>query len=78
MLKPEVLEAVKEGKFNVWAVDNIDAALEILTGVTAGKPRKDGTYAPSSIHGQALAKLKEMAEKAKALGGNNNKKKDED
>ena len=79
MLKPEVLEAVAEGRFHVWAVDNIDAALEILTGVSAGKQRKDGTYAPATVHGQALAKLKEMAEKAKALGAdNNNKKKDED
>lgn len=38
MLKKEVIEAVKNGKFNIWAVKNIEEGIEILTGIKAGKP----------------------------------------
>ena len=33
-------EAVKEGKFHIWAVKTIDEGIEILTGVKAGKKKK--------------------------------------
>ena len=32
ILKDEVIEAVKEGSFNIYAISNIDEGLEILTG----------------------------------------------
>lgn len=32
MLKDEVVQAVKEGSFNIYAISNIDEGLEILTG----------------------------------------------
>ena len=34
-LDEEVVEAVREGKFHVWAVDTVDEAIEIATGVPA-------------------------------------------
>ena len=37
MLDDEVIEAVREGKFRIWAVSTIDEGLEILTGVPAGE-----------------------------------------
>lgn len=37
MLKTEVLEAVQQGKFNIWGVKTIEEGIEILTGVPAGK-----------------------------------------
>ncbi len=43
MLKEEILEAVKEKKFNVWAVETIDDGIEILTGVKAGSIWEDET-----------------------------------
>ncbi len=36
MLKEEVVQAIAEGRFHVWAVDNVDQGIEILTGVPAG------------------------------------------
>jgi predicted ATP-dependent protease len=36
-LPPEVVNAVEEGMFHVWAVDDIADGIEILTGVRAGK-----------------------------------------
>ena len=35
MLKKEVVDAVSEGKFHVWAVGHVDEALELLTGQPA-------------------------------------------
>lgn len=43
MLKEEIQDAVKENKFNIWAVDTIDDGIEILTGVKAGSIWEDGT-----------------------------------
>ncbi len=43
MLKKEVVDAVKEGKFRIYAVKTVNEALEILTGLPAGERREDGT-----------------------------------
>ena len=37
MLKEEVVDAVKEGKFNVYSVKTIDEGIEVLTGTKAGE-----------------------------------------
>jgi len=39
-LNDEVIEAVKEGKFHIYAVKTIDEGIEILTGMKAGKREK--------------------------------------
>ena len=36
MLKEEVVDAVKAGKFNVYSVKTIDEGIEVLTGTKAG------------------------------------------
>jgi predicted ATP-dependent protease len=56
-LKPEVMRAVAEGKFHVWAVSHVNEAAEILTGVRAGSPQQ-----PETIHGRAAARLKQFSE----------------
>ena len=50
MLKDEVVQAVKEGQFHIWAVATIDEGLEILTGKPAGKLLKSGGYTKNSVH----------------------------
>ncbi len=60
MLNPEVIDAVKNGRFSVWAVKDIDEGLEILTGITAGKVHKDGSYSDKTVHGMVKARLKKM------------------
>jgi predicted ATP-dependent protease len=61
MLSQEVVQAVREGKFHVWAVDTVDAGIEILTGKPAGARKPDGTYTDGSIHGLVAQKLEEYA-----------------
>lgn len=60
-LSDEIVEAVKNEKFHIWAVKTIDEGIEILTGVKAGKRKKDGSYPDGTINGLAYNKLKEYA-----------------
>jgi len=62
MLPPEVVEAVKEGKFHIWAVKHVDEGIEILTGLPAGKPDKDGNYPPDTINGRVQRRLRQIAQ----------------
>jgi predicted ATP-dependent protease len=65
MLKPEVLDAVREGKFHLYPIESIDEGIEVLTGVKAGKRLPDGSYEPGTIHDLVQRRLSEMAEKVK-------------
>jgi lon-related putative ATP-dependent protease len=67
MLHYDVLNAVREGLFNVWAVSTIDQGIEILTGVPAGEPSEDGSYPADSIHGRTKACLRSWLERAAKL-----------
>jgi len=44
MLRDDVVSAVRDGRFNVWAVETADEAIEILTGMKAGARRKGGSF----------------------------------
>ena len=69
MLRPEVVEAVKEDKFHIYAVSTVDEGIEVLTGVPAGKLRKDGKYPPGTVNRKVADTLKEMADKLKQFYG---------
>lgn len=66
MLHHEVLEAVRDGKFHIWAVDHVDQGLEILTGMPAGVPDEEGNYPDGTVHRLAKEKLKHWLERFKA------------
>ncbi|GGI75753.1 ATP-dependent protease [Shewanella hanedai] len=36
MLRSDIVEAVKKGQFNIWAIEHVTQAIEILTGFSAG------------------------------------------
>jgi len=59
MLKKEVVNAVKAGKFHVFAVDHVDHALELLTDLPAGRADADGVYSRDSINYQVQYRLAE-------------------
>ncbi len=50
MLREDVLQAVDEGKFHIWAVDTVDDGIEILTGIPAGKPNKHGEFPKGTVN----------------------------
>jgi len=63
MLDSEVVEAVKDRMFNVWAVEHIDEGLEILTGRIAGKRGEGGRFTADSVHYLVNNKLSEWSYK---------------
>ncbi len=64
-LREEVVQAVRDGKFHVYAVDSVDEGIEILSGVSAGRMRKDGTYPARSLNGRVVSRLQAMAGRLK-------------
>jgi len=60
MLDHEVVDAVRDGKFSIWAVDTTDEGIELLTGVKAGKRKKDGTFSTNSVHSKVKSRLKKL------------------
>jgi len=68
MLKEEVIQAVRDGKFNIWAIKTIDEGIEILTGVPAGTRSDDGSYPEGTVHYLVDKRLKEMADKVREFG----------
>ncbi len=50
MLKPKVVQAVREGRFHIYSFSHIEQAFELLTGKKAGKKKKDGTYPKNSLN----------------------------
>lgn len=59
MLKEDIVKAVEEGKFHVWAVDTVDDGIELLTGIKAGKPDKNGKYPKGTVNAIVSEKLDE-------------------
>ena len=50
MLKQQVVEAAKQGKFHIYAVDHVEQALELLTDLPAGQADADGIYPKGSLN----------------------------
>jgi predicted ATP-dependent protease len=67
MLREEVVDAVAQGRFHIYAVKTIDEGIEVLTGVEAGQRREDGSYPEGSINYLVDKRLKEMAESLKSF-----------
>ena len=43
MLKEDVIEAVRQNKFKIWAIDTIDDGIEVLTGLHSGSIEEEGS-----------------------------------
>jgi ATP-dependent Lon protease len=63
MLRKDVIDAVKKGKFHIYSLKTIDQGIEILTGVKAGRRKKDGTYEVGTVNYLVDKKLQEFANK---------------
>ncbi len=59
MLREDVVQQCMDGNFSVWPVERIEQAVELMTGVEAGKADSSGVYPEHSVLGQAVAKAKD-------------------
>jgi predicted ATP-dependent protease len=61
MLRRDVVDAVAAGQFHVYAVNTIDEALELLSGLPAGEPNDEGAYPEGSANFHVAARLLELS-----------------
>ena len=69
MLRKDVVQAVKEGKFRVYPVKTIDQGIEILTGVEGGERLEDGRFKEGSVNDLVDKKLRDLGTKIKEFEG---------
>lgn len=74
MLREDILKAVDNGLFHVWAIDTVDDGIEILTGMKAGVSDKSGKFPKGTINKKVQDSLelfyKQYAKYAKETHGN--------
>lgn len=68
MLREDVVDAVRNGKFHIWPVRTIDEGIELLTGVPAGEPDEEGEYPEGTVHATVKKRLRELATELKSFG----------
>lgn len=70
MLKMEVVEAVKAGKFHIWPISSLDDGLSLLTRMEIGELQEDGTYPQNTFNYTVDIRLAEFREMLKSEGTN--------
>ncbi|MBI5751728.1 MAG: AAA family ATPase [Hydrogenophilales bacterium] len=61
MLRADVVAACAEGKFHIWAVSDVDEAIELLTGLPAGEPDEEGAVPEGSMNYLVASRLLELS-----------------
>jgi predicted ATP-dependent protease len=57
MLRQDVVRAAREGRFSVYAVERVDEAVEILTGMPAGTRKKSGAFPRGTFNRRVADRL---------------------
>ncbi len=67
MLREDVVQAVRDGRFHIHAVSTVDASIEVLSGRPAGERGPDGAFPEGSFNAAVERTLAENVERLKAL-----------
>ncbi|HTN72251.1 MAG TPA: Lon-insertion domain-containing protein, partial [Methylomirabilota bacterium] len=65
MLRHDVVEAVKDGQFHIYAIHTIDEGIELLMGKPAGTRGKSGRFTSGSVNDLVDRRLAEFAKQKK-------------
>jgi predicted ATP-dependent protease len=57
MLKQDVIDAVEQGQFHIHAIDTVDQALGLLSGMTVGDLNEEGDYPENSFNAAVVERL---------------------
>jgi predicted ATP-dependent protease len=68
MLRADVIDACREGKFAVYPVATIDEGVRLLTGRPAGERGADGGYRPDSVNRLVEDRLRAFARIRQSFG----------
>jgi len=63
MLRKDVVDAVSEERFRIWAIESVDHGMEILTGIPMGERDEAGDYPENSVNYRVEQRLAELAER---------------
>jgi len=61
MLRQDVVDACAAGRFSVYAVRNVDEAIELLTGVPAGEANAEGMVPEGTVNFLVAAQVAELS-----------------
>jgi lon-related putative ATP-dependent protease len=61
VLRHDVVQAVRDGVFRVYAVQHADEAISLLTGVSAGEADEQGVFPEQTVNGHVQAALQNFA-----------------
>jgi lon-related putative ATP-dependent protease len=70
MLREDVVEAVREGRFAVYPVATIDQGIELLTGLPAGERDAKGEFPEGSLNQQVEQRLIHFSQRLRDLESN--------
>ncbi len=63
MLRQDIIDSVKRGNFAIYAIEHVNEALFLLTGMVANKLNKKGVYRKKSLYGKIVRRLQAWDEK---------------
>jgi len=66
MLRHDVVEAVREGTFHIYAVATVEEGIEILTGKPAGMRSAGGSFPAQSVFARVNARLRAFEKTARS------------
>ncbi len=75
MLRNDVVQEVRAGRFHIHAVEDVDQAIELLTGVPAGIPDAEGNVPEGTVNYLVSAQLLLLSQMRKEFSGRNGAKK---
>lgn len=61
MLRHDVIEAVSKGQLRIYAIAHVDEAMELLTGLAAGKRSGNGDFEDGSVNANVETRLRDFA-----------------
>ena len=69
MLREDIVAAIDAGHFHIYAVTNIDEAMELLTDTAAGVRDEAGHFTPDSLNERVVSRLRELGDTLREFGG---------
>lgn len=60
MLRKDIIHAVEKGKFHIYAIDHVSDAIELFTGIEAGKLDSKGYFKSGTVYHKAHSKLSHL------------------
>ncbi|NIU03049.1 MAG: ATP-dependent protease, partial [Gammaproteobacteria bacterium] len=61
MLRDEIVDAARAGRFQIYPVETVDQSMELLTGLPAGEADEQGNYPEDTINYRVQARLNKLA-----------------